>query len=881
MKWPGALFLLVLSFLAPAASGASGTAATIVPPEGRISDDEARLSLARILSYNNATLKESLAEYTILMRRLPGNTGVAAETADVMIRLGMLSEARLVLNGLYEQNPRDIAIITSLADVECGLGHARTCRDLYLKALDYGGHRPDLTLRFADRMNLWGDFYRAESIYRDLLRESPRNPEIVLKLARALASSERYEEASEIYEAFMGEGHRTAPFLTGLAETKLWQKDSAAAERYAREAVAIDPASTGAYLTMARSFIQRGDYAGARSVYDEAIAACGPSADLFVNIGITYMKEGNVPQASGYFKKAIETDERNIPARFYSRWPDAALSERFVESLLEDSGLSAADLSQWAALYSSQGHYGQAQKFLDTALKKDPAYFPASVARAAVLAAARQYDESIATYKALSREFPEDSKIMTGEARTLAWSRQYDESTQLYRRIIALNPRDPVPRRELARTLMWAKRPSDAATVYDEAIQYQARTKHPDEERLKEPPARDKIARSLTLERDAKMLAHDKRFARSLSVYETLIKENPGNEEALFDEAQVTCALGLCDTEGKIYDKLLTIDPMHALARESREWQRSRSNPSVRFDYSYWNEEGRGDLARITRNRFDTTFDIPVNCQYHVFLKGHRWLEHPDFDHNTYGATGFSLGFGGTVNSFLTAEASWTHKQYDSSSLGNKDTGYGTIWLNAHDRLKIGAGYSRTDELYNYFGIDQGIQADRYWIGFRSDVTRRFELYGRGEYINYTDSNSGAFFGLTAGYALTDHPRIFKISAAGEYRDTRHDNEYVYRDGNLMNIIHPYWAPRDYFAGSIIFEWRHDLAKIFICGAGQHYYDIKASFGTDTENNPYAKLEAEWNIEFTKNWLVGLRGMVHTSPEWNATGAWALLRYRF
>ncbi|HNT44021.1 MAG TPA: hypothetical protein PKN85_06140, partial [Syntrophorhabdaceae bacterium] len=155
------------------------------------------------------------------------------------------------------------------------------------------------------------------------------------------------------------------------------------------------------------------------------------------------------------------------------------------------------------------------------------------------------------------------------------------------------------------------------------------------------------------------------------------------------------------------------------------------------------------------------------------------------------------------------------------------------------------------------------------------------EVSGKAEYIGYNDSNSGSLFSLAAGYALTDHPRTFKVAASGETRNTRHDNEYVYRNGELVDIIHPYWAPRDYLAGSVLLEWRHDLSKTFICGAEQHFYDLKASFGTDSENNPYAKIEGEWSWEFLKHWLVGIKALAHTSPKWDATGAWAWLRYRF
>lgn len=874
------LLFIALSILSPVRSDGSATG-TIVPVESRVSDDEARLTLARILSYNDATLSESLEEYTVLLRQLPGNADIAVEAAAVMARLRMYPEAASFLNDIYQKYPRDSRIITALADVECSLGHARLCRDLYLKALECEPGKPDIRLRFADHMNMWGDFYRAESLYRERLRDAPGDPDIQLKLARTLASSQRYEEAAEIYGS-LTTGRYRAHALLGLAVTKLWEKDGAACEEYALQAMVPESADTEAPLVLAQCRMLRGDYPEARSVYEDVAAKSGLSANILVNIGITYLKEANSPGASRRFKQAVTTDPQNIPAQFYVNRPDAARSREFVGSVAGDARSSAASLSEWASLCSSQGDFVSATRFFDAALKKDPMYFPALIGRAETLASNRQFNESADAYETLSREFPEDPKIMIGHARTLAWARKYEESAKLYRQVIAVNPRDPVPRRELARTYMWAKEPSLATDTYNKAIADLGDTQPRDrDEKAKDFSAAYRIQRSLSLERDGKMLAHQKRFARSLTVYETLIKENPGNEEALFDEAQVACALGLCAREGRTYERLLTIDPMHSLAREGLAWHRSRNNPSVRFDYSYWNEEGRGDLARITRNRFDATVDIPVQCGYRVFLKGHRWLEQPDFDHETYGASGFSLGLGAVFSPVLSGDFSWTHKRYDSDSLGNKETGYGTLWYTAHERLKVGAGYARTDELYNFFGIDQGIQADRFWIGFRSDITRNFELYGRGEYINYSDSNSGTFLGFTAGYALTDHPRVFKISAAGEYRNTRHNNEYIYRDGNLVNIIHPYWAPRNYGAGSIIFAWYHDLAKFSFCGAGQHFYDIRVSFGSDTEDNPYARIEGEWNFEFTKHWLVGLKGMVHSSPEWNATGAWALVRYRF
>ncbi|NLT22081.1 MAG: tetratricopeptide repeat protein [Syntrophorhabdus sp.] len=878
------LLSVLMVALFPAAPCRAERTVTIVPPEGRVSDREARHALARILSYDDATLKESLAEYHALLKLAPGDNTIETETAEVLLRLGMDAEAASLLRGLHARKPGDAAVAAALADIECGRGHALACRNLYLEALGTSGHRPDLSLRFADKMNMWGDFSQARSLYRRHLAGNPGDRDVALRLAMTLASSERYEEAEGVCRDLMVT-RKDAVTLATLASIKLLEKDFPAAERYAREALSAGPGDREASRVLGEALMSQDRYPEARSLYEGSTGRTAEAAGVRVNIGRTYLREKNAAEARRYFEKARAAEPGNIPARFYVNWPDTVRSAAFLSSIVNDTALSAADLSRWADRYLSHGLFPEAIACLKEALRRDPDFFPASISLAQALASARQYEASITLYRDLAARFPGSSKIITGLARVLAWSRRYDDSIALYRKIIALDPTDPVPRREMARTAMWAKKPGLAMETYDAALSVPSgepvRREHGNEKETVDSRVRERIERSILLEKEAKKLAYDGRFARSLPVYETLIRENPGNEEALFDEAQAACALGLCGREARVYERLLAIDPLHSLAGEAAGRLRNRGNPSARFDYSYWNEQGRGDLARITRNRFDVTVDVPVRCQYHFFFKGHRWLDTPDFDHATYGASGVSVGFAGVFSPFVKAEGSFTHKRYDSKTLADRDTGHGTVWFDLDDRVRLGAGYARTDEIYNYFGIVQGTQADRVFVAFNSNVTRRFEVSGKAEYTGYNDSNSGSLVSLAAGHALTDHPRTFKVAASGEMRNTRHDNEYVYRDGELVDMIHPYWAPRDYLAGSVILEWRHDLSKTFICGAEQHFYDLKASFGTDSENNPYAKIEGEWNWEFLKHWFVGIKGLAHTSPKWDATGAWAWVRYRF
>jgi len=188
--------LAVVLFTAPPV-WADGTV-TIVPPEGRISDSQARLALARMLSWDDATLSESLMEYRLLLALSPKDSAIETEAAMVLLRLGMETEAAVLLRGVRLRDPANSAAVAALADIECSRGHALACRDLYLEALQNPGERADLRLRFAQRMNLWGGFYKSSSLYREHLAGHPEDREAALRLANTLASSERYEEAQAL-----------------------------------------------------------------------------------------------------------------------------------------------------------------------------------------------------------------------------------------------------------------------------------------------------------------------------------------------------------------------------------------------------------------------------------------------------------------------------------------------------------------------------------------------------------------------------------------------------------------------------------------------------------------------------------------------------------
>lgn len=825
----------------------------------------------------------------------------------------------------------------ALADLEAAMGRARQCRDQYERALEEAERPEQVLLRFADRMNAWGDFYRAEHIYREHLRQNPFDLEVWLKLASLLRSCERYEEAEGVYRRLIFESPQTHSALLGLARVRRLENRLDSAAFYIEQYLEARPGDREGVLLAAEIALLSKHYDQAIELYSGICEDGVLSVPALLGMGRASLEQGHPEKAREFFEQALDMDPKDVEVRFHLAGPERRNTKDFVAALLRQRHRSARNLETWARLYALEGHNNTAVSLYEASLRQDPSYFPSQMGLAETLAVDHQFERAVREFETLDEVFPENRKVLMGWARTLAWARRYQEAAGRYNLIHELSPGDPVPLKEKARTAAWAKDMDSALETYnrllapavdqglasavaciaadsgDQALSQKAsrladraekesvyegyEAFSEDFEAIKDelsPQTRNRIQgelihllpayniqKGVSLEKRAKHLAWNRRFSRSLEAYEELTRFSPGNQEALFDYAQVQCALGLCDHEAETYNKLLELDSRHSLARTALERLEIRKSPSIAPGYSYWSERGRDRLSSMERHRVDLALNVPVHCRFDLRVEGHHWIERPGYTNEAIEADGFTLGMNAVFNAYLKGEASWTRKSYRDERFEPRHTGHASLWANLRDYAQVGIGYDRTDELYNSFGIEQGTQADSWWLSMASRITRRLDVRAKALYISYNDENAGRQYLLEAGYALTDHPRLFKVAGFVEHRDTNKQNAYHYQGSELIDITHPYWTPTSYYAGGIRLEWHHDLSRLFFCGSEQHGYNLNLTLGTDTEHNPSVQLKGNWHWDFYKRWTLEINGLIHRSRSWDAEGLWANIRYRF
>ena len=462
------LCIVLLATLFPAR--AQTQSETIVPPSDQISDYDARQDLAQVFR-----------------------------------RLGKIAEAENELHQLLRIRPNDPVLLADLADLAADRGHFARSRSLYEQALSKADRASShqLRLRYALQARAWGDFYLAEKVLRAHLKENPEDVSAALDLAGVLAAEEQYAAAGAQYSLLTRAPRARPQALVGLATSCLTTEDFRNVLPYAdlvlkslsasqeRPAAAGSEESNFQYPTtpslhhpgrtessartststkllgnpnQIRALTLRGEALLRLKRYDDAKRDFGLLTTLpmgrlsgWIGLGQIARAQKDEPAAQTYFRRAAESDPKNIRARYLLAGKQVN-DPRFAQEIAGPIGLTAAELSTLAELYSSDKLWGQAIATYQAALQKDPDYFPAQIGLVQTLAYAHRYKESLELLTRLQGEFPNNAKIMLTLARVLSWSRRYDESMRTYRQLNALNPADTVPGKEMAQVATWSNK---------------------------------------------------------------------------------------------------------------------------------------------------------------------------------------------------------------------------------------------------------------------------------------------------------------------------------------------------------------------------------------------------------------------------------------
>lgn len=132
----------------------------------------------------------------------------------------------------------------------------------------------------------------------------------------ALKSSELEVEAKKIFDAIITEDPDNETANNALALYWLFRGDRDTAEDFVKKVLMMKPKNVVALNTRGLINLMAGKVRIARWVFEEKALKEDPnSTEAWTNLGLTYMKMGQTPEAVTSFEKAIELNRDNVPAR--------------------------------------------------------------------------------------------------------------------------------------------------------------------------------------------------------------------------------------------------------------------------------------------------------------------------------------------------------------------------------------------------------------------------------------------------------------------------------------------------------------------------------------------------------------------------------------
>jgi len=426
-----------------------------------------------------------------------------------------------------------------------------------------------------------GQLGQAGAIYRDLLKEDPKNSDALHLLGVISYQTEKHQTAADLIEQAIGINPNDASYRSnlGLALQELKQFDAAVASY--DKAIILKPDYAAVYYNRGNALHELNRLDAAVASYDTAIALQADYAQAYSNRGLVLQKLKLLNAAVMSYAKAIELQpdyveaysNRGIALQELKQFDAAVasydkaislrpnLAEAYCNrgiALQELKRLETAVISYDKAIslkpelveaYSNRGNALQELKQLDAALASydmaialKPDYAQAYFNRGNALKELKQFVVAVASYDKAISLIPDYIDAYSNRGLALQALKQFAPALASYDKAIALNPDFAVAYSNQGLTLQELKQLSAALKSYDKAIAL-----NPDYVEA--------------YSNRGNVLLELKQLSAAVSSYDHAIALKPDLAEAYSNRGHALQELKQLDAAVSSYDKAITLKP--------------------------------------------------------------------------------------------------------------------------------------------------------------------------------------------------------------------------------------------------------------------------------------------------------------------------------
>jgi Flp pilus assembly protein TadD len=150
------------------------------------------------------------------------------------------------------------------------------------------------------------DYPRAITLYQQILKAQPQNPNALLGLARAYLLSRQFKSAIGTYQLLLRRDQHNRDALVGIGEAYNLLGEYARAERPLKQALGVAPGDANGVWALSRTYFYQGHLGDAERLLKPTVAAHPRDFRLWESLGEVQLEQGRAADARQSLQRALE-----------------------------------------------------------------------------------------------------------------------------------------------------------------------------------------------------------------------------------------------------------------------------------------------------------------------------------------------------------------------------------------------------------------------------------------------------------------------------------------------------------------------------------------------------------------------------------------------
>lgn len=340
-----------------------------------------------------AQIRAQLERYERFLAQDPRNAGLLTQVAELRMRTGDLTGARLALDEALSVSPGNSGVRSQQATLAIASGEPAKAVALLHAMIAEGIESPVLRYNLAYALMYTGAFAEAKE-HLSAIIDSPEVPaDAPLLLARALHHLGELDEAIAVAKGFIEKNPANIAGLGYLALLSLDSEDAIAAKEWAEKAVAGDPENLEGLVTLGSLALEEQDEPTATAYFERATAQHPKSGRAWGGLALSDMLKMQLEKAKEHLALAVKYMPNHTGTWHVVAWCDIVTGnlvgarEAFTKALElnRNFGETHGGLAVVAAL---EGRVKDAEHSMRLALRLDPGSFAGRFAQSLLLSRA-------------------------------------------------------------------------------------------------------------------------------------------------------------------------------------------------------------------------------------------------------------------------------------------------------------------------------------------------------------------------------------------------------------------------------------------------------------------------------------------------------------